>query len=117
MYLAKFLEGRVDNIVFRSGLSPTRASARQLITHGHVKVNESILTIPSYQAKVGDIITFSSEKAIKIPYIGEMLLNKDFIVPNWIDKKATVSKILKVPSNEDIERQINLRLVIEHYSR
>lgn len=117
MYLAKSLERRLDNVIFRSGLAPTRAAARQLVTHRNVKVNDKILSIPSYQVITGDIITFSSEKIAKIPYIEKMMSNKDLIIPEWIEKKATASKVVAEPSSEDIESQINLRLVIEHYSR
>lgn len=117
IFLAKFLEKRLDNIVYRSGLSPTRASARQLVVHGHITVNDKKVTIPSYQIKKGDIITFSNESTTKIPYIEKMLTNKDIIMPNWLTKKATVCKMTDDPTNSEIEKQINLRLVIEHYSR
>lgn len=117
IFLAKFLEKRLDNIVFRSGLSPTRASARQLVVHGHIAVNDKKVTIPSYQIKKGDIITFSNESTTKIPYIEKMLANKDIIMPNWLTRKATVCKMTDDPTNSEIEKQINLRLVIEHYSR
>ena len=116
-HLTKFLEKRLDNAVFRAGMVPTRASARQLVTHRHIKVNDKIISIPSYQVKKGDIITFSNERAVKIPYIEKMLTLKDAILPNWIERKATISKIISEPTNDDIEKQINLRLVIEHYSR
>lgn len=117
LYLAEFLEKRLDNLVYKSGMAPTRASARQLITHKHIKVNDKIVSVPSYQINKGDIITFSNEKTVKIPYIEKMLANKDIIIPGWIERKATVSKITENPSSEEIEKQINLRLVIEHFSR
>ncbi|OGK11871.1 30S ribosomal protein S4 [Candidatus Roizmanbacteria bacterium RIFCSPLOWO2_01_FULL_37_12] len=117
IYLAKFLEKRLDNVVFRAGLSPTRASARQLVVHGHIKVNDKKVSIPSYQIKKDDIITFSNEAVMKVSYIEKMLASKDILLPNWLEKKATVSKIVAEPTNAEIEKQINLRLVIEHYSR
>lgn len=117
VYLAKFLEKRLDNVVYRSGISPTRASARQLVVHGHIKVNDKLVSIPSYQTKKGDIITFSSENTAKIPYIEKMLTNKDTILPTWLERKGVVSKVVEEPANDEIEKQINLRLVIEHYSR
>ena len=117
IYLAKFREKRLDNVVFRAGLSPTRASARQLVVHGHIKVNDKKVSIPSYQIKKDDIITFSNEAVMKVSYIEKMLASKDILLPNWLEKKATVSKIVAEPTNAEIEKQINLRLVIEHYSR
>ncbi len=117
LYLVQFLESRLDNIVYRLGFAPTRASARQLVNHGHIKVNDKVATIPSYQVKPGDIITFADEKTVKIPYITKTLENKDVILPKWLERKATVGKLVGKPSAEEIEKQINLRLVIEYYSR
>ena len=117
LYLAKFLEKRLDNIVFKAGLAPTRAAARQLVAHKHMKVNDKTISIPSYEVKKGDIITFSNEKSTKIPYIEKMLANKDIILPSWLEKKATVVKMTDEPSSLEIDKQINLRLVIEHFSR
>ncbi|OGK09897.1 30S ribosomal protein S4 [Candidatus Roizmanbacteria bacterium RIFCSPHIGHO2_01_FULL_35_10] len=117
VYLAKFLEKRLDNVVYRAGVTPTRASARQLVVHGHIKVNDRLVSIPSFQAKKCDIITFSKESTAKIPYVEKTLLNKDLIIPDWLERKATISKMIDEPTNSDIEKQINLRLVIEHYSR
>lgn len=117
LHLTIFLEKRLDNVVYKAGMAPTRASARQLIAHEHIKVNNEVVSIPSYQIKKGDIITFSSDKVLKIDYIEKMLANKDVIIPEWIERKATISKIVNEPSNDEIEKQINLRLVIEHFSR
>lgn len=117
LYLSEFLEKRLDNIIYRAGISPTRASARQLVSHRHIKVNDKVVSIPSHQVRKGDIITFSNAEVEKIPYIEKILANKNIILPNWIERKATICKIVKEPTNDEIEKQINLRLVIEHYSR
>ena len=98
-------------------MAPTRAAARQLVAHKHMKVNDKTISIPSYEVKKGDIITFSNEKSTKIPYIEKMLANKDIILPSWLEKKATVVKMTDEPSSLEIDKQINLRLVIEHFSR
>lgn len=116
-YLAQFLEKRLDNLVFRSGFAPTRPSSRQLVSHGHIKVNDKVVSISSYQAKNGDIITFSDEKTPKIAYIEKALANADMLFPKWLERKAIVSKLVGEPTQEEIEKQINLRLVIEFYSR
>lgn len=116
-YLAQFLERRLDNVVYRLGFAPTRAAARQLVTHGHMSVNGKKLSIPSYQVKVGDTVTFRKEKSYKIPYIEKSIANKDFFMPAWLEKKAVTGKLVKEPDDEDIRKQINLRLVVEFFSR
>lgn len=117
LYVGQFLEKRLDNIVYRLGLAPTRAAARQLVRHGHVAVNSKKLSIPSYQVRVGEMIGFLTEKIQKIPYIEKSLSNKDIIIPSWLEKKAIIGKLIAEPTNEEIAKQINLRLVIEYYSR
>jgi len=117
MYLSQFLEKRLDNIVYRLGLAPTRAAARQLVTHGHVGVNDKRTSIPSYQVKVGDKISFLNNKTLKIPYIEKILSNKDMIIPTWLEKKAVVGRLVSEPTSEEISKQVNLRLIIEFYSR
>ena len=116
-FLAQQLERRLDNIVFRLGFCPTRASARQLIGHGHIKVNDKVVTIPSYQIRVDDIISFSSESPTKIGYVEKSLMNKDMVLPKWLERKGSVGKLISEPTSEEIEKQITLRSIIEYYSR
>ena len=116
-FLSQQLEGRLDNIVFRLAFSPTRASARQLVGHGHIKVNDKVVTIPSYQVKVNDIISFSSESPTKIGYVEKSLVNKDLVLPKWLERKGSVGKLMSEPTAEEIEKQITLRSIIEYYSR
>jgi len=117
LYLSQFLEQRLDNIVYRLGLAPTRLSARQLVSHGHIRVNNKRVTIPSYQVKVNEEVTFFNDKSAKIPYIEKSLTNKDIILPVWLERKGSFGKLVALPTNEEISKQINLRLVIEYYSR
>lgn len=117
LFLSQFLEARLDNIVYRLGFAPTRASARQLVVHKHIKVNDKIVNIPSLKIKVGDIVSLASEKTQKIPAIERSLTRKDIIFPSWLEKKATLGKIVGDPTTELIEKQANLRLIIEYYSR
>jgi small subunit ribosomal protein S4 len=114
--LAEILERRLDNVVYRSGFAPTRASARQLVNHRHVTVNGKVLSIASHELNEGDVITFAKVKSSKIPYIEEVLNNKSRLIPGWIERKANSSKI-NAPSSDDIEKQVNMRSVIEFYSR
>ena len=116
-YLSYSLESRLDNIVFHLGFAPTRAAARQLITHGHISVNKKKLSIPSYKVRVDDEISFVNEKTTKIPYVESCLENKDIILPVWLEKKSIIGKLISEPTQEVIEKLINLRLVIEYYSR
>ncbi|EKE15207.1 MAG: hypothetical protein ACD_12C00113G0001 [uncultured bacterium] len=116
-YLSHSLESRLDNIVFHLGFAPTRASARQLITHGHIIVNSKRLSIPSYKVRVGEEISFSNDKMTKISYIESSLANKDIILPSWLERKANIGKLISEPTQEVSEKLINLRLIIEYYSR
>jgi len=116
-YVSQFLEKRLDNIVYRLGLAPTRASARQLVSHGHISVNNKKVRVASYQVRVGEKITFVKDTTTKIPYIEKMLENKDLLIPAWLEKKAVAGRLIAEPSQEEIAKQINLRLIIEFYSR
>lgn len=117
LYLSQFLESRLDNIVYRLAMAPTRNASRQLISHGHIAVNGKKMTIPSYQVKVGDEISFINSKITKVPYIEASLNNKDIIIPNWLEKKELGGKLVSLPNADEISKQINLRLIIEYYSK
>lgn len=117
LYVCRYLERRLDNTVYRLGFAPTRASARQLVSHGHIKVNDHRMTIPSHQMKVNDIISFSNDKIDHVPYIEKSLANKDLVLPKWIERKGFLGKMIGEPTGEFIESQINLRSIIEYYSR
>lgn len=117
LYLSQCLEQRLDNTVFRLGFVPTRAAARQLVSHGHIKVNDRKLAVPSYQVRAGDVVTFAKEKSQNIPQVESTLVKKETIIPEWLERKGTVGKLVALPNADIIEKQINLRLVIEYYSR
>ncbi len=115
--LIQILERRLDNVIYKLGLAPTRSSARQLVTHGHMQVNNKKVTIPSYLIKEGDIISFHKKKSINIPYISQMLEKKDIVIPEWLMREGPVGKIVRIPKKEDSREDINLQLVVEFYSR
>ena len=117
LFMCQFLEGRLDNIVFRLGFTPTRASARQLVCHQHIKVNDKLVNIASLQLKSGDVVSFADMKSQEIPAIEKALENKDATIPSWLERKGAVGKLTGVPGAELIEKQIILRLVIEYFSR
>lgn len=110
------LERRLDNMVFRLGFTPTRASARQLVSHRHVFVNGKRVNIPSYQVKPGDTVTLSS-KAMKIPVIKKLLEEKDAKYPGWLKRKAAAGQVGRIPNRDDIVEPISEQDIVEYYSR
>lgn len=116
LYLSQQLEQRLDNIIYRIGIAPTRACARQLVSHGHVLVNDKRVNIASYQVGLNDIVTVK-EASLKLPVIEKSLANKDIIIPPWVEKKAHIGKLTGKPTTEMIDKQIEIRLVIEYFSR
>jgi len=116
-FLINFLEKRLDNIVFRLGFAPTRAAARQLINHKHIKLNDQLVNIPSCEVKINNVVTFCKEKSLKIPDVQKSIERKDFIIPAWLEKKAIAGKLVSEPTADLVDKQVNLRLVIEYFSR
>jgi small subunit ribosomal protein S4 len=114
--LGYLLESRLDNVVYRLGFAPTRASARQLVSHGHFKVNGTIVDIASYHVRPGEIISFNEEKSKKIPYI-EASLAANLILPLWLERKGETGSLKVAPTSEEIEKQVLMQSVIEYYSR
>lgn len=115
--MSQLLEKRLDNIVYRLGFTPTRPSARQLVSHRHIKVNDKIVNVASYQVSSSDKISFADAKTNKIPAVEASLSNQDTIIPGWLERKNAIGKMKSEPSSEDIEKQVDLRSVIEFYSR
>lgn len=116
-HLIQNLERRLDNVIYRIGFAPTRASARQLISHGHILVNDKKMNIASFQVKSGGVVSMKREKTAKIPYISTILEKKDFIIPSWLERKGTLGNIKELPRAEHFGDEINLQLVVEFYSR
>jgi small subunit ribosomal protein S4 len=114
--LLNMLETRLDNTVYRLNFAPTRKAARQLVSHGHVTVNNKKVDIPSYQVKVDDLITISS-KAQKIPAIVDLISDDKLSVPSWLEKKAIVGRVKSKPERDHIDLDINEQLIVEYYSR
>lgn len=115
--LLQILETRLDNVIYRLNLARTRYQARQLVSHGHVFVNGTKVTIPSFNVKIGDIITLS-EKASNWDFIKKILEDsKDANLPVWLEKKITVGKVKSMPKKEDLDLEVNESLIVEFYSR
>ncbi len=113
--LLSLLERRLDNVVYRLGWAPTRASARQIVNHGHVQLNGKKMNVPSHQVNVNDVVTLTS-KAGKIPVV-HAGLESNSAVPAWLEKKQAAAKVVRYPEREDINEAIIEQLVIEYYSR
>ena len=111
------LEERLDNVVYRLGLSTTRREARQLVVHRHFTVNGKIVNIPSYQVKPGDVIKVreKSQSYPKFKEIKEMQVG----VPAWlsIDREKLEGKVLADPTREEIDTPIEEHLIVELYSK
>jgi small subunit ribosomal protein S4 len=117
--LVKLLERRLDNVVYRLGLAPSRKTARQLITHGHFMVNNKPVDIPSYLLKPGDTIQVR-EKSKKLEILhSSMKRMKDTGMLPWLslDKAAMVGTFLDVPARADIPLNADEQLVVELYSK
>ena len=113
--LLRLLELRLDNVVYRLGWAPTRAAARQLVSHGHLTVNGQRVTVPSLRVSVEDIITFV-EKSLKVPAVA-VAVKEDSAVPAWFKKKQAVGKVDRLPERSDIQEAVIEQLVVEYYSR
>lgn len=113
--ILQLLETRLDNVVFRSQFAPTRRLARQLVSHGHVLVDDKKVDTPSYQIKPGQTLTLKP-KAQKLKEVVEAMDTKDK-PPVWLKRKATVAQMDRLPEREDLSQDINEQLIIEFYSR
>ena len=115
--LLQMCESRLDNLVYRFGLSPSRSGARQLVSHRHITVNGSIVNIPSYQLKVGDIIGIR-EKSKTLNIIIEAN-SKDTIAYEWLswNKDQLQGTFVSVPERLQIPENIKEQLIVELYSK
>jgi small subunit ribosomal protein S4 len=114
--LLQLLESRLDNLVFRLGLTPSRSVARQLVSHGHVYVNEKRVNIASFQVKPGDTIRLD-EKAMKIPAVEKNWTERSKNLPSWLQRKGPIGKMTRLPNRKEVESGIDDKLIVEYYSR
>lgn len=113
--LVRMLESRLDNIVYRLGFALSRRMAHQIISHGHILVNNKKVNISSYLVKEGETVALSL-KGLKIPKMEEILGKKPNL-PSWLERKAAVGRIKKLPKREEVDLNVNEQVVIEYYSR
>lgn len=117
--LLQTLESRIDNVVLRAGFAPTRSAARQLCAHGHFRVNGVIVTVPSYEVKIGDIITIreGSKKKVVFAKLDEELKTQQ--LPAWLKINPETKEITVIgkPSVEVAELLFDPKAVLEFYTR
>ena len=115
--LLQLCESRLDNVVYRLGLSPTRSGARQLVSHRHITINGSILNIPSYRVKVGDVVGVR-EKSKSLNVIVEAK-GKDASAYEWLSwsKEQLQGTFVSVPERLQIPENIKEQLIVELYSK
>lgn len=116
--LLKLLESRLDNVAFRAGYAPTIPSARQLVNHGHLRVNGRKVDIASYQCKPGDVITLR-ERSKKVEIITTSLATPSLSRPSYLEYNANELKatVRAEPTRDDIPLEIQENLIVEFYSQ
>ncbi len=115
--MLSLLERRLDNVVYRLGLGASRDQARQIVNHTHILVNGKMVNIPSYQIKVGDVISVKEKSAKSELFAG--IREAKVIVPKWLEFEPSKlsGKVTALPAREDIDLTIAENLIIEFYSK
>lgn len=115
--MLSLLERRLDNVVYRMGIGVSRAKARQIVNHGHIMVNGVNVNIPSYQVKVGDVITIKESKQDKEMF--KELKDVKIVTPKWLEFNPAklTGKVVALPQRDDIDLSIQEHLIIELYSK
>ena len=116
--LLQLLESRLDNVVYRLGIAPTRRSARQLVSHKHITVNGNLVNIPSFSVKEGDMVAVR-EKSKSLSSIAESISRQSSNRFKWLewDDKSLSGKLIMYPDRESIPENINEQLIVELYSK
>ncbi len=116
--LLQLLESRLDNIVYRLGVAPTRAAARQLVSHKHITVDGKVVNIPSYNVKPGQVVAVR-EKSKSLEVIAESLAGFNHAKYPWIEwnEADKAGKYLNIPPREEIPENIKEQLIVELYSK
>ncbi len=115
--LLQLIESRLDNVVYRFGIAPTRSAARQLVSHKHIRVNGKVVNIPSYTVKAGDLISIR-ERSKSNEVITESLKSRTnrYAWLEW-DEALLTGKFLNPPMREEITENIREQLIVELYSK
>ncbi len=116
--MLQLLELRLDNVVYRLGLAKTRRMARQVVGHGHIRVNGKKVDIPSYSVKAGDVITLRPASAEKEMF-KSLREGTSVLTPKWLtfDAQNLTGTVNALPAREDIDLQVQENMIVEFYSR
>jgi small subunit ribosomal protein S4 len=117
--MLQILETRLDNVTYHLGFANTRAAARQLVAHGHVKVNGRKVNIPSFGLKVNDSIEIKNSNAARQLATKNLESAASRVVPDWLslDKEAFKGVVMRIPTRDEIQPIANEQAVVEFYSR
>jgi small subunit ribosomal protein S4 len=117
--LLQSLERRLDNTVYRLGFASSRNGARLLVRHGHVRVGDRRVNIPSYQVREGDVVAISSKHSSNPLFQHAVEVAKSRGIPKWLelDAEGTSGKVVSLPAREDLELQFQEQLIVELYSK
>jgi small subunit ribosomal protein S4 len=117
--LLQMLETRLDNVVYRLGFANSRNAARQMVSHGHVTVNNRKVNVSSYNLRSGDVVAVKDRPASRRLATRNLELTQIQPVPDWLvaDKDQFQGKVMRIPSREEIAPIVNEQLVVELYSR
>jgi small subunit ribosomal protein S4 len=117
--LLQKLERRLCTVVYRLGFGSSQAQARQLVRHGHVRVNERRVNIPSYQVRVGDVVSLGTRAAKNALVTASVESVKGRGVPKWLelDTEGMKGKVLSLPARDDVNFPIQEQLIVELYSK
>jgi small subunit ribosomal protein S4 len=115
--LIKLLESRLDNVIYRMGIAPTRPAARQLVSHKHVMVNGEIVNIPSFRLKAGDVVELKPKSKVNTA-VTSMIRPKNMKI-NWVDfnEKEMKGTYIAHPERENVPENIKEQLIVELYSK
>ncbi|MEK9675289.1 MAG: 30S ribosomal protein S4 [Chloroflexota bacterium] len=118
--LLQLLESRLDNVVYRLGFADSRPQARQIVSHGHVRVNGKKVNIPSYQVRPGDRVSWKdTSKKTGLFEIVTNGMGSNSVIPSWlkVDPDNAVGEVVSAPRTSDVEISIDTRQIVEYYSR
>lgn len=117
--MLSLLERRLDNVVFRMGLAPSRTLARQLVSHAHLSVNGKTVTIPSYIVKAGDVVAVKENRKGNKYFTALRETKASGNLVKWVefDREKLEGKVLALPTREDIDSQIAEHMIVELYSK
>lgn len=117
--MLQILETRLDSVIYHLGLASTRPAARQMVGHGHVKVNGRKVSVSSYAVRVNDVIEVRDSNVSRQLATKNLELSTSRAIPDWVtlDREALKGTLVRVPSREEIQPVANEQTVVEFYSR